>query len=37
MIDYRDKFLTFSRYAPDDVDTNVKKQEWFMNGLHDEM
>jgi hypothetical protein len=37
MIDYHDKFLTFSRYAPNDVDTNVKKQERFMNGLHDEM
>jgi hypothetical protein len=37
MVDYRDKFLTLSRYAPDDADTNEKKQERFLNGLHDEM
>jgi hypothetical protein len=37
VVDYRDKFLTLSRYAPDDADTNEKKQERFLNGLHDEM
>jgi hypothetical protein len=37
MVDYRDKFLTLSWYAPDDTDTNEKKQERFLNGLHDEM
>jgi hypothetical protein len=26
-----------SRYAPDDTNTNEKKQERFLNGLHDEM
>jgi hypothetical protein len=37
VVDYRHKFLTLSRYAPDDGDTNEKKQERFLNGLHDEM
>jgi hypothetical protein len=37
VVDYRDKFLTLSRYAPDDADTNENKQERFLNGLHDEM
>jgi hypothetical protein len=37
VVDYCDKFLTLSRYAPDDTDTNEKKQERFLNGLHDEM
>jgi hypothetical protein len=37
VVDYRDKFLTLSRYAPDDTNTNEKKQERFLNGLHDEM
>jgi hypothetical protein len=37
VVDYRDKFLTLSRYAPDDTNTNEKKQERFLNGLHDGM
>jgi hypothetical protein len=37
VVDYRDKFLTLSRYAPDDTDTTEKKQERFLDGLHDEM
>jgi hypothetical protein len=37
VVDYRDKFLTLSRYALDDTNTNEKKQERFLNGLHDEM
>ena len=36
-MEYRDKFLTLSRYAPDDSDTVAKKKERFLNGLHDEM
>ncbi|KAK1692971.1 hypothetical protein QYE76_009668 [Lolium multiflorum] len=31
------KFLTLSRYAPDETDTNEKRKERFLNGLHDEM
>jgi hypothetical protein len=37
IVNYRDKFLTLSRYAPDDVDTDEKTKERFLNGLHDEM
>ena len=37
VVDYCDKFLTLSRYAPDDADTNEKKQERVLNGLYDEM
>ncbi|KAK1651665.1 hypothetical protein QYE76_069470 [Lolium multiflorum] len=37
MVEYRDRFLTLSRYAPDETDTNEKKKERFLNGLHDEM
>ncbi|KAK1647616.1 hypothetical protein QYE76_065421 [Lolium multiflorum] len=37
VVEYRDKFLTLSRYAPDETDTNEKRKERFLNGLHDEM
>ncbi|KAK1677649.1 hypothetical protein QYE76_038497 [Lolium multiflorum] len=37
MVEYRDRFLTLSRYAPDETDTNEKRKERFLNGLHDEM
>ncbi|KAK1628168.1 hypothetical protein QYE76_002483 [Lolium multiflorum] len=37
VVEYRDKFLTLSRYAPDETDTNEKRKESFLNGLHDEM
>jgi hypothetical protein len=37
VVDYHDKFLTLSRYAPDDTNTTEKKQERFLDGLHDEM
>ncbi|KAM0878313.1 hypothetical protein ACQ4PT_034962 [Festuca glaucescens] len=37
VVEYRDRFLTLSRYAPDETDTNEKRKERFMNGLHDEM
>jgi hypothetical protein len=29
------RFTQLSRYAPDNVDTNEKKQDWFLNGLND--
>ncbi|KAK1667366.1 hypothetical protein QYE76_055525 [Lolium multiflorum] len=37
VVEYRDRFLTLSRYAPDETDTTAKRQERFLNGLHDEM
>jgi hypothetical protein len=33
--EYVTHFMQLSRYAPDDVDTNEKKQECFFNGLDD--
>ncbi|KAK1699361.1 hypothetical protein QYE76_016058 [Lolium multiflorum] len=37
VVEYRDRFLTLSRYAPGETDTNEKRKERFLNGLHDEM
>ena len=37
VVEYRDKFLTLSRYAPDETYTVEKRKERFLNGLHDEM
>ncbi|KAK1686229.1 hypothetical protein QYE76_047077 [Lolium multiflorum] len=37
VVEYRDRFLTLSRYAPDETDTTEKRQERFLNELHDEM
>jgi hypothetical protein len=31
--DYVTRFTQLSRYAPNDVDTDEKKQECFLNGL----
>ncbi|KAK1681652.1 hypothetical protein QYE76_042500 [Lolium multiflorum] len=36
VVEYRDRF-PLSRYAPDETDTNEKRKERFLNGLHDEM
>ena len=33
--EYRDKFLQLSRYAPEDVNTDAKRQYRFMRGLVD--
>jgi hypothetical protein len=33
--EYVTRFTKLSRYAPDNVDTNEKKQDWFLNGLND--
>jgi hypothetical protein len=30
--EYLDKFTTWGRYAPNDIDTDEKKRERFMNG-----
>ena len=37
IVEYRDKFLSLARYAPDEINTEEKKKERFLNGLHDEM
>src|SRR3954470_22364633 len=37
VVEYRDKFLSLARYAPDEIDTEAKKKERLLNGLHDEM
>ena len=37
MSKYWDEFTTLSRYAPNEVDTEDKKKERFLNGLHDEL
>jgi hypothetical protein len=33
--EYVTRFTQLSRYAPNDVDTDEKKQECFLNGLDD--
>jgi hypothetical protein len=35
MSEYVTRFTQLSRYAPDNVDTDEKKQDWFLNGLND--
>jgi hypothetical protein len=31
--EYRDKFTQLSRYAPNDIDTDAKRQDRFLDGL----
>jgi PHD/YefM family antitoxin component YafN of YafNO toxin-antitoxin module len=33
--EYVTRFTQLSRYALDNMDTNEKKQDWFLNGLND--
>jgi hypothetical protein len=33
--EYVTRFTQLSRYASDNVDTNEKMQDWFLNGLND--
>jgi hypothetical protein len=33
--EYVTQFTQLTRYTPDDVDTDEKKQAWFLNGLND--
>jgi hypothetical protein len=33
--EYVTHFTQLSHYAPDNVDTNEKKQDWFLNSLND--
>jgi hypothetical protein len=35
--EYLDKFITWGRYAPNDIDTDEKKRERFLNGLQEEL
>ena len=35
MVDYRDKFIQLSCYAPIEVEDDEKRQELFMEGLND--
>jgi hypothetical protein len=34
---YLNSFILLSRYAPDDINTNEKKQDMFLNGLSDDI
>jgi hypothetical protein len=34
---YIDEFTNLSRYAPDDIDTDAKRKEKFLEGLNDEL
>jgi hypothetical protein len=33
--EYVTRFTQLSCYAPDNMDTNKKKQDWFLNGLNE--
>jgi hypothetical protein len=33
--EYVTQFIQLSRYDPDDMDIDEKKQDWFLNGLND--
>jgi hypothetical protein len=33
--EYVTRFTQLSHYAPDNMDTNEKKQDWFLNDLND--
>jgi hypothetical protein len=35
--EYVTRFTQLSRYVPDNMDTNEKKQDWFLNGLNDDL
>ena len=37
VIEYMNEFNNLARYAPDDVDTDTKKKQRFLNGLNDEL
>src|SRR4051812_21485691 len=37
MVEYPDRFISLSRYALDEISAKAKKNERFLNGLHDEM
>jgi hypothetical protein len=35
--EYLNSFIQLSRYAPDDINTNEKKQDMLLNGLNDDI
>jgi hypothetical protein len=35
--EYLNSFIQLSRYAPNDIDTDEKKQDMFLNGLNDDI
>jgi hypothetical protein len=35
--EYLNSFVWLSRYAPDDINTDEKKQDMFLNGLNDDI
>jgi hypothetical protein len=35
--EYHNRFTYLSRHAPDEVNTNGKKQYHFLNGLHNQI
>jgi hypothetical protein len=35
--EYLNSFIQLSRYAPDDINTNEKKKDVFLNGLNDDI
>jgi hypothetical protein len=35
--EYINSFIQLSRYAPDDINTDEKKQDVFLNGLNDDI
>jgi hypothetical protein len=35
--EYINSFIQLSRYAPDDINTDEKKQDMFLNGLNDDV
>jgi hypothetical protein len=37
MFEYIDEFTNLSHYAPDDIDTDAKRKEKFLEGLNDEL
>jgi hypothetical protein len=37
MNEYLNSFIPLSRYAPDDINTDEKKQDMFVNGLNDDI
>jgi hypothetical protein len=35
--EYLNSFIQLSRYSPDDINTDEKKQDMFLNGLNDDI
>ncbi len=35
--EYLNSFIQLSRYAPDDINMDEKKQDMFLNGLNDDV